>query len=977
MKKTAFFLMVVVLLGMISCTTSTYKVETKTDSNGYTYESVSNDPLNTRIYTLDNGLKVYLTVNPDQPRIQTLVPVRVGSASDPVETTGLAHYFEHLMFKGTQRIGTTNWEAESVLIQHISDLFEEHRATDDPEQKLAIYKKIDSIAQLSAQYVATNEYDKLISSLGAKGTNAGTSYDMTVYINDIPSNELNKWLMLESERFSNVVLRLFHTELETVYEEFNMYNDQDDSRANEAMMKALFPAHPYGRDVLGLPEHLKNPSMVNIYDFYRTFYVPNNMAIILAGDLDPEETIKLVDQYFGDKEPGELPEIIQPVEEPITAPVIKEISGPDAESVSIGFRFSGYTSDDRNYVTLLDQILSNSQAGLIDLDLNQEQKVLRAGSYSYFLKDYGMHQFYGTPREGQTLEEVKDLLLGEIEKVKKGEFDDWMLEAVINDFRLSEIRRQESNGARAFTLMSGFINGEDRKEQLAFIDEMEKISKDDLVRFAKEWYGDNYVVVYKRYGEKGAVEKVEKPPITPVPVNRDLQSEFANEFNEMKADEITPVFVDFEKEIQEEELNDGVEYYYMKNPTNELFSLNYIIDMGKNHDLGLPIAVNYLPYLGTDKFSPADLQKEFFRHGLRMGVSAGNDRSYIYISGLQKSFDKGIELLEHVLSSVKPDSAAYQEYVKGILKERADRKLNNSTILWGAMFNYGKYGPTSPFTDILQEDELKVIDPASLTDLIKGIYNYKHKVFYYGQQESDRVKEQINTHHKVSEPLKEYPPPVNYPEQDFTQNQVHFVNYDMTQVNLLLVSKDQLFDKSLYPAARMFGEYFGTGLSSIVFQEIRESRGLAYSAFAAYTLADKPDRYNFTYAFVGTQADKLMDATDAMLGLMNEMPKAEMQFNMAKESVIKQLNSERIIKAQVFWTYLSNLDRGITYDIRKDVYDQAQVMTLDDLNTFFDQHIKGKNYTYLVLGNRNDVDFNRLKKVGPLKELTLEEIFNY
>jgi predicted Zn-dependent peptidase len=977
MKKCILFLIVLSITGFFSCTTSTYRVETKTDSNGFSYETVTNDPLGVRAYTLDNGLKVYLSVNKDQPRIQTLIPIRAGSASDPVETTGLAHYFEHLMFKGTQKIATTNWEEESKLIQQISDLFEQHRATSNAAEKLAIYKKIDSLSQISAQYVATNEYDKLVSSLGAKNTNAGTSYDQTVYINDIPSNELEKWLKLESERFGDVVLRLFHTELETVYEEYNMYNDMDDSRAGNALMEGLFPTHPYGRDVIGLPEHLKNPSMVNIYNFYRTFYVPNNMAIVLSGDLDPDKTIQLVDQYFGNKESRELPVITQPVEQPITQPVVKEVHGPDAESVNFAFRFGGFTSTDRKYVTLLDQMLSNSQAGLIDLDLNQQQKVLRAGSYAQFLRDYGIHQFYGNPRQGQTLEEVKDLLLGEIEKVKKGEFDDWMLEAVINDFRLSEIRREESNMARAFTLVSGFTNGVDRKTQLGFIDEMEKITREELIRFVNDHYAENFVVVYKRLGEKDAVEKVEKPPITAVPVNRGLQSEFARQFSEIPSEEIKPVFLDFEKEITKEDFRDGVEYFYMKNPTNELFSLNYIIDMGKNHDLNLPIAVNYLPYLGTDKYSPADLQKEFFRYGLRMGVNAGNERSYIYISGLQKSFDKGVELLEHVLSSVKPDSAAYSEYVKGILKDRADSKLNNSTILWGAMFNYGKYGPVSSYTDILNEEELNALNPDALTDLIKGIYAYKHRIFYYGQEEMGKVKEMLNAHHKIAEPLRDYPQPVRYPELDTKQNQVFFVNYDMTQVNLLLVSKDQLFDKSLYPAARMFGEYFGSGLSSIVFQEIREARGLAYTAFAAYAMADKSDRSNFNYAFVGTQADKLMEATNTMLELMNDMPRAELQFNMAKESLIKQMDSERIIKAQIFWTYLSNLDRGITYDIRKDVYDNVQNMTLDDLNAFFDQHIKGKNYTYLVLGKKGVVRLDLLEKTGPVKELTLEEIFNY
>lgn len=977
MKNLKFLSLLIIVLVMFSCTQEKYQVVTKTDTNGYTYESVSNDPLKTRLYTLDNGLKVYLTVNKDEPRIQTLIGVRSGSTSDPVETTGLAHYFEHLMFKGTQKIASTNWEEEKPLLDEISELFEQHLNTQDPDEKKAIYKKIDSISFLAAGYVATNEYDKMVSSLGAKRTNAGTSYDLTVYINDIPSNELDKWMMLESERFGDVVLRLFHTELETVYEEYNMYNDMDRSRAREVLMKALFKKHPYGRDVIGLPEHIKNPSLNNIYNFYETFYVPNNMGVILAGDFDMEETIIMVDNYFGNKEYKPLPEIIQPVEDPITEPIIKELFGPDAEFMNLAFRFDGAGSEDEKYVTLIDLVLSNSQAGLIDLNLNQQQKVLRAGAYPNFMRDYGMHIFYGNPREGQTLEDIKNLLLAEIDKVKKGEFDDWMLGAVINDMRLSEIRRQESNGARAFTLLSEFINGINRKDQLSTIDELEKITKEELVNFANNHYKDNYVVVYKRFGDKDEVDKVEKPPITPIPVNREYQSDFFKEFAAIESENVSPVFVDFETAISRDAIADGVEFCYLKNETNELFSLNYIIDMGKNHNLNLPIAVNYLPYLGTDKFTAAELQQEFFKLGISMGVSTGNERSYVYISGLQKSFEKGMELLEHVLSNVQPDQEAYDEYVKGILKKRADSKQNKNSILWSAMFNYGKYGPTSSFTDILSEDELVSLDTQVLIDLLKEIYSYKHKIFYYGQDDMANTREMIQKYHVIADELKEYPEPTKYIVLDSDKNKVYFVNYDMTQANIIFLSKDQLFDKDLIPPSRLFGEYFGGGLSSIVFQEIREARGLAYSAFAAYAVAGKIDKHNFIYAFIGTQADKLSDATEAMLSLMNDMPKAEKQFELAKESTIKKINTERIIKSRIFWTYMSNMDKGIDYDIRKDVYDLAQTMTLDEMAAFFNDHIKGKKYTYLIMGNKNDLDFKVLEKIGDVQELTLEEIYNY
>ena len=268
-----------------------HEVIQKEDSNGYAYKEVTNDPYHARIYTLDNGLKVYLSVNRDEPRVQTYIGVKAGSSYDPAETTGLAHYLEHMMFKGTGKIGALDWETEQAMIEEISELYEQHKATDDTNEKKAIYAKIDSISYQAAKMVAANEYDKLMSTLGAKGTNAYTSNERTVYMNDIPANELEKWLMVESERFSQLVLRLFHTELETVYEEFNMGQDQDGRQAYQALYKNLFPGHVYGeQSTIGKPEHLKNPSMVNIHNYFDTYYVPNNMAIAMVGDIDMDET---------------------------------------------------------------------------------------------------------------------------------------------------------------------------------------------------------------------------------------------------------------------------------------------------------------------------------------------------------------------------------------------------------------------------------------------------------------------------------------------------------------------------------------------------------------------------------------------------------------------------------------------------------------------------------------------------------------
>ncbi len=975
-----FKILIPSLLFLIACNSATTKKQLKshTDANGYKYETVEGDPMGTRIYTLKNGLTVYLADNKDEPRIQTYIAVKAGSTYDPAETTGLAHYLEHMMFKGTSKIATTNWEEEQKLIKKISDLYEEHRNTDDPAKKKEIYAEIDKVSGEAAKYAVPNELDKMTSSIGAKGTNAYTTNERTVYMNDIPANELHRWLKLEKERFSELVLRLFHTELEAVYEEFNMGQDNDGRKIFKKTDELLYPGHPYGtQTTIGEPEHLKNPSMVNIHKYWNTYYVPNNMAVCLSGDLDYDQTIKWIDETFGQLERKDVPEFNSPKIAPMTEPVSGEVFGPDAEQVRVAYRFdSGVNSDDYKYVQMIDFMLDNSTAGLINLNLNQKQKVLGAGSFNYFLKYYGAEILYGVPRQGQSLDEVKDLLIAQIEKIKKGEFEDWMLEAIINNLKLQQIEASESN-QRAHTFAETFANGVSWFDYVSSIDEMAKITKEDLVKFANEHFNNNYAVVYKRIGKDENVAKVEKPNITPVALNRDKQSDYFKEFMSEKSEKLKPVFVDFEKEIKSEKIQEGVDFFYLKNSSNELFQLNYIIDMGKLNNKELVLAINYLPYLGTDKYSAEELQKEFFRLGLQFDVSAGSKRSYVSISGLQSSFDKAVELMEHVCNNVKADKQAYTDYVAGILKQRNDNKLNKSRIMWGGMMNYGEYGAESPFTDIIPAEELEQIDPEVLITKVKEIFTYKHKVFYYGAADANTAKNVIAKHHKVNAELKDCPAYKEYKRLDMTENKVFFTDFDMVQAQMLLLTKGQIFEVSDIPYITLFREYFGGGLSSIVFQEIREAKALAYSAFAGMSMPSQKGDPNYIYSFIGTQVDKLGMATDAMLELMNNMPKAELQFNASKESIMRKIESERIIKSRIFWTYLNNLDKGISTDTRKDVYEKMQTMTIGEFEKFFNERIKGKKYTFLVLGNKNNINLSKLKEQGTVKELTLQDLFNY
>ncbi|MDQ1265710.1 MAG: hypothetical protein QG635_861, partial [Bacteroidota bacterium] len=932
-RRLSAVILYLLIIPVILMSQKKFEVQKITDAKGYQYETVSGDALKLRIYTLQNGLKVYLRQNTDEPRIQTLIAVKAGSTYDPPNTTGLAHYLEHMMFKGTSRLGTTNWESEKKLLAQISDLFEKRMKTVDTNEKNFIYAQIDSISLFASKVAVGNEYDKLVNSMGAKGTNAFTSNERTVYINDIPANEMERWLKIESERFSELVLRLFHTELEAVYEEFNMSQDRDGEKVDVAMMSNLFKKHPYGtQTTIGKAEHLKNPSMVNIHNYWNTYYVPNNMAVCMSGDIDFDKTIALIDKYFGNKKPGNVPKFVPPVEDPIKEPIYKTVVGPDEESVNIGFRTKGYNTSDRKFCSLIDYMLNNSTAGLLDLDLIQKQKILSGGTYFDVMIDYGVFSLYGNPREGQTLEEVKDLLLGEIEKIKKGEFEDWLVPAVINNFKLNRIKSEESNYS-AFNFMTYFTNGASWLDYVKFNDELDNITKQDIIRFANETFQNNYVVVYKRNGKDTASVKVPKPKITPVELNRESQSDFYKEITNFNSERLQPVFVDYNNAIKKVKLDSDVELNIIENITNELFSLNYILDMGGNHDKKLPIAVEFLEYLGTDKYQPEDFKKELYKLGISFGVYSGEDRSYISISGLDMNFEKGLELMEHLLSKAKPDQEIYDDFVESLLKKRTDAKLDKWTILWSGMFNYGMYGKNNPFTNVLSEKELRAIKPSELTNIIKKIFSFRHYAFYYGRNPDAAVK-LIKQYHKTPSILAEYPPDIKFRELDINKSIVYFVNYDMVQNMLLFLAKDMTFDKGLIPETWIFNEYYGGSMSSIVFQDIREAKGLAYTAFASYLTPDKPDKSHYIYGFVTTQPDKLKDASDAFNALLQKMPKTDVLFQASKDAIQRKIESERIIKSRIFWNCLNNKDIGINYDNRKDVYEKAKAVKFEELEQF-------------------------------------------
>jgi predicted Zn-dependent peptidase len=944
----------------------------------YKYTTVPDDPLQTRIYTLGNGLQVYLTVYKDAPRIQCYIPVKVGSKNDPKETTGLAHYFEHMMFKGSPNFGTTDWEKERPMIEKITQLFEVYRKETDLEKRAAIYRQIDSVSFEASKLAIPNEYVSMMKFIGSQGTNAATSNDFTYYVENIPANQLENWAIIQVDRFLNPVLRLFHTELETIYEEKNMSLTNDGRKANEAMLAALYPNHPYGQQTtLGEAAHLKNPSMVNVMEFFKKYYVANNMAVCLSGDFDFDQTIQIIDKYFSKLPSGNVPVLKVTPEKPITQPVIREVVGLEAERITVAFRMDLPANSKEQYVmTMLNSILHNGKCGLIDVNLEQAQKVYSAGSYPYPMCDNSAFILHGSPKTGQTLDDVKALLLEQLELLKAGKFEDWMLEAAINNMKLRELRQLESNHLRASWLASAFWNNIPWSEACKSIENYSKITRKDIIDFANKYFkNNNYVVVYKRQGKPADVEKVEKPPITPIFINRDVESNFFKTLKQNKTTPIAPVFVDFDKAIAKGKFQNH-DVLYINNIENKTFQLTFRYDYGTANDLHLPIAFELLDYLGTSKYSAAELKAEFYKLACNFHFHAGKEETSISLNGLSENMEKALDLLMDLLKNAKPDDAVLQNVIADYLKAQTDAKANQNAVL-AALRKYGEYGKEA-VAYRLTENELKALKSSDLLALAAGITTLPPTILYYGTTSMNDLQKTLLFQYLPAKAAFAPKSEKLFAPLATSENKVYFAPYDAKQARLATYTRGGVYDPKMYCPVNMYNQYFGGGMSAIVFQEMREKRSLAYQARSDYSSPGKTDEYYANVSFIATQNDKIVDAFTAFNELFNDMPLSETSFKLAQESILNSIETNRITKMAIIHTYLQNQKLGITTDRRKELYDAVPKFTLEDVQQFNKQYIKNQPKTYMVLSRESDVDFDLLEtKFGKVTKLTLEDIFGY
>ena len=940
------------------------------------------DPMGVHVYRLENGLTVYLTENHEEPRFRAEIAVRAGSKHDPAESTGIAHYLEHMLFKGTSRYGSRDFVKESVHLDSIVTLYDQHVRESDPQKRAEIYALINEQNQLATRYAVPGELDKMFMAMGAgaQGVNAHTGAEETVYKVDLPSTRLRQWARIEAERFRYPVFRLFQTELETVYEEKNRSMDNKDRLIREAVRRLLFKNHPYGQQTtLGSVEHLKSPSLTRMYEYYKTYYVPNNMGVFLSGDFEIAAAIDLIDAEFSIWHPGALPPAQRWKEAALQGAERVSVTYPGEEYVLLAFRTAASTDKDTEALQLLDMTLDNANAGLININLNQQQRVRKAGSWTTShntSNDYGAQYLYGIPKQDQSLEEVEQLLIDQIELIKAGDFEDWIVPAIVTDFKKTYKRQLESNSARVALMRDSFVAFEDWDHSRRKLERMGKRKKKHVVKAAKKYFKGNYVAGYRRDGEPD-LPSIEKPAIEPIEIDPGRQSDFAAEILAMPYDQIEPEYVIPGRDYVSRQALEGVQLYYAHNPLNDLFEFEIEIDVGVLADRRLTIAAEFIDKSGTPRLAADELKKQWYRLGTDFDFRSDDDKTTISISGLDENFTASLALLIEFLQQPTAPGSTLEELKQILLVKRRDAAKDHNAI-FHALYRFNRQGEMSQYRRLLSNEELEALTAAELHNLASSLLTYRHSVSYAGSLTIEEVESRLEQHYQLGDlPLVEPPPHQPIPTRRIDSTEIYLFDKEMAQALVRIESGDETYSELRRPSIQLFNEYFYGGMAGIVFQELREARALAYSAWSNLFVAEHKENEDVFGAFIGCQADKAPEALATFIDLIDQMPESADRFAAAQQALINEYRTSRLTFREVLGAVHTWEDQDVPVDPRAWRFEQIQQADIGAVLEFQASHIGGRPKLVSIVGDKSKIDLVELGKSGTIIEVGVEDIFGF
>ena len=950
MKKTLLILFALMICGMVSAQTG----------------------LKTKTYHLDNGLKVVLCEDHNQPEIYGAVYVHAGSKNDPLDATGMAHYFEHIMFKGTDRIGTINWEKEKVYLDSISMMYDQLHETTDPAARNAIQHKINELSIASTDYAIPNEVDVILTQMGGKGLNAGTAYDQTMYFNTFPSNQLSKWMDVYVERFRNPIFRLFQSELEAVYEEKNMYDDSPINGFQEYLFKEAFGEHPYGRPIIGYTEHLKNPQPNKMREFYNTYYVANNMTLILVGDFNTEEIEPMIAEKFGTWRSGTLPKEPTYTLPKFNGPTVKEVRMTPLKMGALIFPGIKNSDPDMIPLTMACSIFFNGETGLAD-KLTLEGKLMAAILMPLSLEDHGANVMFYIPKLlGQSHEDAEKLIFDCLEQLKKGEFSDDLFEATRMDMLTGRIRATENLNRLANLFLEMETNGQTYEEFLAETERIRTITKDEVVAVANKYFGNDYLDVRSRMGSTPK-DKVEKPTWKPLEAkNTNMKSDFAKMIEAEEVPEVTPQVIKFGEDVKITDISDGFKLYSSVNTANDIFELKFHFNYGSYDDPNLGRASSYQSLQGTEDMTFHEFALQLQKMGASIDTYTGDNEYTVSITGFEKDLDQLLELCYQKLYHPANDESQIAVLAEGEMTEMKTIKEDAST--WAdAVQEYALYGEKSTYLNHCSIKEWKKRSGDELLAEVAEPLKYDGYVTYSGNTKPEALIASIKAHRIL--PLK----PLKGVEKvrvenQFTEPKVFFApNKKFRQSNIWFYVPSEKLSLEDEALSGLFSKYFGTDMYSIVFQEIREFRSLGYTAYSVFSYDYLQRKPGHLYGFLGTQGDKTIDGITAMSDLMKNMPERVEKFNASKEALLKANASNYITFRNMPGNVHYWVKKGYDHDPRTEINNRIRKAEFKDVMSFYNRNIKNRPVVIMLSGPKK-VSTKELGKYGTVTKLKYKQI---
>lgn len=929
--------------------------------------------LKTKTFHLDNGLKVVMCEDHSQPEIYGAVYVHAGSKNDPVDATGMAHYFEHIMFKGTDKIGTTNWEAEKVFLDSIDLMYDRLHETTDVAERQAIQQKINALSQKSAEYAIPNEVDVILTQMGGKSLNAGTSYDQTMYFNTFPSNQLSKWMDVYVERFRNPVFRLFQSELETVYEEKNMYGDNPISAFQEYLFHEAFGEHPYGRPVIGYTEHLKNPQTSKMREFYNTYYVANNMTLILVGDFDIDATEPMVAEKFGTWRSKELPK--QPTYNlpKFNGPTVKEVKMTPIKMGALIFPGVKNSDPDMLPLSLACNIFANGETGLMD-KLMKDGKIMAAIMLPLSLEDCGGNVMIYIPKLlGQSHENAEELIFGCIDRLKKGDFSDDLFEAMRMSMLTDRLKETESLNDLASLFLELETSGQTYEEYLEETERLKTITKDEVVAIANKYFGNDYLDVRSKMGFP-AKDKVDKPNWKPIQAkNTEAKSDFAKAIEAQQVPEVEPQVIKFGEDVVITEVNDSFKLFSTINPCNELFDLKLVFNYGTFNNPDLSLAVSYFQMQGTTTQSPEEFALQLQKIGASVDFYTSDNQFTVHLTGFEKDLNNILALCHSKLQNPSNEEKYIETLVEGEKTGFSTQREDAST--WAqAVREYAMYGDQSNYLNHATIKEWSKKSGESLLAEVAEALKYDGHVFYSGNTQPELVADMLKKNGLVKPNAIKGQEKIRV-EKKYIEPQVFIAsNKKFRQSNIYFYVPGEKLNLKDEALASVFSKYFGTDMYSIVFQEIREFRSLGYTAYANYRYDYLERKPGNLFGFLGTQSDKTLDGMNAFKDLIVNMPVRMEKFNASKEALLKARASDYIGFRDMPSSVQNWMKKGYDHDPRGEVTEIIRNTTFGDVQGFYDRLIKNRPVIIMMSGNEKQFNKKELGKFGTVTKLKYKDI---